>query len=403
MSNKNNIFHRITHAIRFTWRVVVDTLNAVFHDSGVIILFFVAGLAYPIIYNCIYWNNTLKEVPIAVVDHSGSPESVRFIREIDATKDVHVLYKCTNMIEAEKLMRAQKIHGIIYFPPEYEKCIETGTGVAHISLYADMTSFLYMKAVYMAANMIMLDEMHNIQLDRYERMGMGEDFSWALVQAAPYEDVSLYNKTDGYGTFLIPGVLILILHQTMLFGVCMLRGTYYEEKRNIHTANAHHFIHAILIAFGMAIALLMIYMAIGTIDLIVIPRIFGLPHVGTPWDVLRFMVPFLLATIFFTLTVSSFIRHRETGMLVLLSTTLIFLFISGVSWPQPSIPKAWVHLSYLFPSTWGIHGYVHITSMGTTIAKTAREFNALWILTAVYFVTAVIGFHHSIKPSNEKD
>lgn len=403
MESTPNILHNLVEIVRYTWRVVTDTIKAVFRDPGVLIIFIVAGLIYPVLYNLIYWNNTLRDVPIAVVDRSGSPESIRFIRELDATADVQVLYRCTSMPEAERLMRAQKIHGILYFPPEYEDCIETAQAPAHISLYADMTSFLYYKTFYMAANMVMLDEMHNIQIDRYTRMGQDPNFAWALIQAAPYEEVKLYNEYDGYGDFLIPPVLILILHQTLLFGICMLRGTYYEEHKNIYSGNAHHFVHAILIAVGMGMAFLLIYLFLGTIDLIVIPRLFVMPSVGSPWDILQFMVPFLLSSIFFSITVSGFIHSRETGMLLLLSTSLIFLFISGVSWPQVSIPKAWRHLSYFFPSTWGIHGYLHICSMGANIADTAREFNALWYLTGVYFLTSVLGFYVTIKPKRKKE
>ena len=75
---------------------------------------------------------------------------------------------------------------------------------------------------------------------------------------------------------------------------------------------------------------------------------------------------------------------------MLISSTLIFLFIAGVSWPQQMLPKAWLYLSYAFPYTWGVHGYLHINSMGATLAGTSREYYALWILAAVYFVTACV-------------
>ena len=119
-------------------------------------------------------------------------------------------------------------------------------------------------------------------------------------------------------------------------------------------------------------------------------------------DIMQFTVPFLLATSFFSIFVAGFMRNRETGMVVLLSTSLIFLFISGVSWPQPSIPKAWVYLSYLIPSTWGIHGYIHISSMGATVNETIKEFNALWILAGIYLLAATIQMYIFIKPKNKR-
>ncbi|MBQ1850915.1 MAG: ABC transporter permease [Paludibacteraceae bacterium] len=402
MNLLKQIWSDITNAVSFAWQVFTDTIYAIFHDSGVLVIFVVAGLAYPLLYNALYYNNALTEVPIAVVDHSGSPASTRFLRKLDASHDVKIEYRCTSMLEAERLLRSQKVHGIIYFPTDYEACIETARDVAHISLYLDMTSFLYMKAVFMAANMIMLEEMHDIQIDRYVRMGIGDEIAWSLVQELQYDEVKLYNETDGYGTFLIPAVLVLILHQTLLFGTCMLLGTYYEEKRRVFTGNAHHWSHAVLICIGMSLAFTTIYIGLSAIDLVLIPRIFSLPHLGSMIEIMKFTIPFLLATSFFSIFVAGFMHNRETGMVVLLSSSLIFLFISGVSWPQASIPKAWLYLSYLFPSTWGIHGYIHINSMGATIEGTAREYYSLWALAIFYFLAATIQMYLFIKPANRK-
>ena len=142
------------------------------------------------------------------------------------------------------------------------------------------------------------------------------------------------------------------------------------------------------IILGRSAAYFVLYMALGALDLILIPRLFGLPHIGNPTDILRFMVPYLLAVIYFSMCISVFTRNRETGLVTLISSTLIFLFIAGVSWPQQMLPKAWLYLSYFIPYTWGVHGYLHISSMGATLACTSKEYYALWILSAVYFVLA---------------
>ena len=84
--------------------------------------------------------------------------------------------------------------------------------------------------------------------------------------------------------------------------------------------------------------------------------------------------------------VSVFIRNRESGMVLLISTSLLFLFIAGVSWPQQMLPSAWRILSYFFPYTWGAHGFIHINSMGATLAQTSKEYISLWILAGGYFL-----------------
>ena len=374
-----------------TWKVFVLEIRRVLRDPGVFLIFFVAGLGYPILYNLVYLNNTIKEVPVAVVDMSCSSESREFIYRWDASQEVEVRYSCTSMEEAEQLLKKQLIHGILYIPSDYAAILNTGLETAHLSLYCDMSSFLYMKNVYMSANMVMLDKMNNIQVDRYEKMNVNHEMSWALVQSVPYEAVALYNPTGGYGAFLIPGVLMLILHQTLFLGIAMLCGTAREENKEIFILPGRRRRYSIFrLLIGRALAYFTFYFAIAAFDLILIPRLFDLPHVGRNVDILVFVVPFLLSTIFFSLLCGSFQKERETGMVTGLFSSLIFMFISGLSWPRENMSFIWQILGDLLPSTWGIHGYIHINTMGATLLTTIKEYNMLWLLTGFYFVLCVI-------------
>ncbi len=364
----------------------VTELQRIFRDPGVVVIFIVATLAYPLIYKALYWNEQINDVPVAVVDLSNSPESRAFLHQWNASPDIRLTHSCTSMAEAEQLLRNQKVHGIIYFPHDFERQLADPLGKAHISLYCDMSSFLYMKAIYLSCNQVMLESMRNIQIDRYEQMGMDKEFAWALVQDAPYSETALFTPTGGYGSFLIPAVLMLILHQTLLFGICMLGGTAREE-------NDENYSFASLI--GRAGACFLIYFGLAAILLGFFPRLFGIPHIGAIDDILLLIVPYLLAIIFFSLCVSVFIRNRESGLVLLISTSLIFLFMAGISWPKEMIPAAWRYLSYFIPYTWGAHAFIHINSMGASLlhtngfaASAATEWIALWILAAFYFIMA---------------
>ena len=374
------------------WFIFVTELKRIIRDPGVVLIFFIAGLGYPIVYNLIYWNDALTDVPVAVVDMDNSPESRRFLHDWEATPDVKISYICTSMQEAELLMKQQKIHGILYIPNDYSRALQTAGAQAHISVYADMSSFLYMKAVYMSANMVMLDEMHNVQIDRYERMGMDDQTAWTLVQGIPYDQVTLFNPDGGYSTFLVPAMLIMILHQTLFFGIGMLAGTAREENKTLfYLPHRKRRRSVFRIVGGRGLAYFVLYLGITAVDLLFVPRLFHLPHIGNPWTIMSFAIPFLLATIFFSMTVALTVRNRETGMVTLLATTLIIFFIAGVSWPQELLPKFWLYLSYLIPATWGIHGFVHINTMGANLTVAALQYHALWGLAVFYAFTATGG------------
>ena len=51
----------------------------------------------------------------------------------------------------------------------------------------------------------------------------------------------------------------------------------------------------------------------------VIPRIFNLPHIGLTSDIIKFMIPFLFATVFFSMTISVFLPNRETSLMLFMA------------------------------------------------------------------------------------
>jgi ABC-2 type transport system permease protein len=77
-------------------------------------------------------------------------------------------------------------------------------------------------------------------------------------------------------------------------------------------------------------------------------------------------------------------------MLVVVYTSLPLLFLSGISWPQSSIPGWWQGVAYMFPSTFGIRGFVRMSSMGALLGDVTPEYHMLWILTLIYGCIALI-------------
>ena len=64
--------------------------------------------------------------------------------------------------------------------------------------------------------------------------------------------------------------------------------------------------------------------------------------------------------------------------------------MSGVSWPQSSIPSFWQVVSWIFPSTFGIRAFVRLNSMGATLVDVKHELICLWLLVGFYFAMACI-------------
>lgn len=378
------------------WNVFTLECRRVFTESGVIIIFFVAGLLYPVLYNLVYHKESVDNLPIAVVDESRSDISRRYIHKMNATPEINVRYYCNNMHEAKHLMQKRRINGIVYFPSDYDERLAS-LQTAQISVFCDMSTFLYYKSVLLACNNVMLDEMQQIQLQHYNMAGITGEMGEVLAKPIQYEITNLYGK-GGYASFLLPALLIMVIHQTLVFGIGMLGGGAHEDKREVELIPAHlRNGNVYRVVLGRALAYFVIYIPLIAIDLLLIPIIFNLPHLGTPHDLIGFLLPFMLATIFFGMTYSVLIKERETGPLTMAFFSLILVFISGIAWPLDSMPKVWQWLSVLFPSTHGVQGYVKINSMGATLAQVQFELQALWIQTGVYFIAAVFSLVYIYK------
>ena len=385
--------YKLRHIIRegfedifFIWK---DELKNVFRDAGVLIFFFLVPLAYPLLYSFIYNNEVVRDAKLVVVDQSDSYLSREFTRRVNATADVEVVSTCTDMAEAKRYLDEKKAYGILYFPESFSKEVYRGEQ-ATVSLYCDMSSLLFYKAFLLSATEVSLDLGREIQLSRLSSSSEKQDE--ITVNPIPYESITLFNPQDGLASFLAPAIMRLLMQQTLVLGIGMPGGTVREENplEPLPQSVGRHFHGTLRIVFGKSLTYLMIYILVCIWALAVVPKLFALPQIGDPLTLLLFVLPYLLACIFFAMTLAGFMTTRESPMLVFVFTSVLFLFISGISWPKEAIPPFWKAIGYLFPSTPGIQGFVRINTCGATLNEVAFEYRMLWVQAGIYFLSACL-------------
>ena len=379
--------------IKEVYAIFASEMKRIFLDRGVCIIFFLAGLGYPLLYNFMYCNGTLDEMPIAVVDLADCADSRAYLRKVNDTREVRIKYHCASMEEARRLMEKRKIHGIVLIPSDYAHRLAAGEQ-ATISTYADMSSLLYYKSLTMATNYAMLDEIREIQLERYAAAGTVGEQACQLVEAIPYEENIPYNNAFSYTIFFIPAVLILLIQQTMFYGGTMLAGTMREEGDSPFMLGSGKGAGGVIrVMAGRGLAYFVIYMVLGIYITIITPCVFGQPVNGRFGDLLLLLVFYVLACIMFTFTVSSFFRKRETVFVTLLFLSPVAILLSGFSWPTSAFPWYWRAFSYLFPSTFGIQGYLNVNTAGCDLQMAGPQMMGLSIQIMVYFVLACINLY----------
>ena len=357
---------------------MIKELKRIFADSYVAIIFLLGGLIYPLVYGFVYSKGTVDDMPVAVVDLSQSQDSRRFTRKMDATREVEIAYKCATMQEAEELMQKRKVHGVVLFPEDYSDRL-AGLEQATISTYADMSSFLYYKDLTMAVNHVMLDEMGQIEASRYAAKGMTDESIKQMINAIPVEEEIPFNTNMSFLIFFLSAALILVVQQTMFYGVSVMNGSM-REGGATHDGSL----------IGRAAAYAFIYIGIAVYGLLLVPMMFGMPQRGMLGDMLVLIFLFVITCVSFSFTFSRFVHHRETVFVVLLFMSSLCLFLSGFSWPVSSFPPFWKAVSYIFPSTFMIQGFNNINNAACTLAMIRPQIMGLVSQFAFYSVTAFI-------------
>ena len=336
---------------------------------------------------------------MVVVDQSKSQLSRQFIRMCDASPDVKVACYAVDLDDAKSIVSRQVAKGIYFIPEDFAtklNRLEQST----ISVYCDMALMLTYKAIYQTALTVTLQMGSAVKQRISGNYTARED----LITASPLkiEEVSIFNPTGGYGSSIIPAVLMLILQQTLALGVGMAAGTARERNRYSDLIPINRCYSSVgRIISGKSLCYLMIYAVMSTYLAIVVPKMFNFLHMATWQSLLMLMIPYLLACVFFAQTISCLVHYRENVILLMVFVSLPLLFLSGVSWPQSSIPSYWQGVSWLFPCTFGIRAYIRLNSMGATIADVSNELICLWILVAFYFTMACIVYGVEMRLSKQ--
>ena len=295
---QQGILHTIADGVRDACHIWYDELRLVLKDEGVLIFFVIVPLIYPLLYSWIYNNETVREVPVVVVDDSHSAMSRQFIRMCDASPDVQIKYYASDIDEAQMLMGRQQIVKAIYrIPADFESNLMR-MQQSVVSVYCDMSLMLTYKAAYQTALAVSQTMNKEIQIQLAGRYTKREE----QIQAAPLQcdDVALYNPGGGYGSAILPAVLMLILQQTLVLGIGMAAGTARETNRFSDLVPIQSHYHGTFrIVLGKAMVYFMIYAVMGTWLTVVVPRIFNFPHLAQWYNLLMLMLPYTLACIFY--------------------------------------------------------------------------------------------------------
>ncbi|MFA9390708.1 MAG: ABC transporter permease [Prolixibacteraceae bacterium] len=380
----------------------ISELKAIFSDKGALLILIGAMLVYPVIYSIAYMNETCTNLRIGVVDLDGTDASRKYVQMIDATPELGVTCQPGSLSEAEKLFMENKISGLVLIDNGFQGDVLSGEQ-AHVAVYADASYFLKYRNEYMAVAMVNAYFSGGISVKHY--MAEGQSFEQAKVSSDPLPTQYhiLYNPSTGYGSFIMPGIILVIIQQTLLIGIGVLGGSFSESKKSPFLLPLTKRKKEVLpFLAGKAGAYLLITLFNVAFALFAVHHWFQYPDKTSFLEIGVLVFPYLIAVIFLGIGLSTLFRHRESAIVFMVFLSPIALFFTGLSWPVSAMPEWIVIFSKLMPSTTVIPAYLRLRTMGVGIAGVKHELIWLYVQATVYVLLTIVYYMFRVNRDKRK-
>lgn len=374
--------------IRQFFEVYCHEFKLVISDPGIIIFLAFLPIGYPVIYSLIYNPEVVRDIGVVVVDHDRSQQSRELARKVDATQAAWVKGYAADMHEARRAMDGRDCYAILEIPQGFGRDIGRGTQ-ADVVMYCDMSLLLRYRSLLIGTSGVARAMGAELTAQKID-LTLPLAATLAPDDLMPMNYVAMGNTVSGFDSFIMPGVLMLILQQSICLAVGMAGGAKRSDP-NLIRYNAVNQRGSIMTSMLGQMACYTTVMILPILFLChYVPLMFSFPMAGDTFQILLFLVPMLLASICLGFCVQALVTEREMVFVVWVITTMPFLFLSGLTWPRYSMHGIWRAMSDCVPATWGIEGFIKMNSNGSTLAQVAGDYLNLWICFAAYFVLAYI-------------
>ncbi|GLS05928.1 ABC transporter [Chitiniphilus shinanonensis] len=357
-------------AWREAWRNILS-------DSAAALALLGAALLYSFYYPVAYRHQVATQLPIAVVDEDHSALSREIVRSAQAVRAVRVVATPLDLRRAAALLEAGEVDGILLIP----------RGLGHDVLRGEQGHLLlHGNAAYLIRNAALLGGLGEMaggaiaELAERRAAALGIAGPAVLKATQPVKLVTrpLYNTRDGYGSYVVPAVAVLIAQQVLMIGAALIvcgvaRGRGWSAMRLGAHALAFWLIGMLTLAYFLGFVF----------------WFQDYPRGGNALGALVAVPLFMTACVGLAMWLGSIMPNRARTMQVLTLTSVPFFFLSGTSWPHVLMPEPLVWVARLIPTTPGIQAMLKLNQMGASLAEVLPELLNLAALALLFWGLAL--------------
>ena len=349
--------------VRLWWASLLTLLR----DKGAVLLLFGAPMLYGFFYPWFYQQQVVQRVPVAVVVQDNSGLARQVLRFAQASPRIDPQLVTGDEAEARDAVLRGTVMGYALIGHDFKRDVLRSDKVV-VPVYANGAYPLVSKQVQYGFAEAVGTVSAGVEMKRLQASGQSALQSAASRSPVNVHNVALFNPTEGYGSFVVAAVAILILQQTLLMGGALLVGTWREQ--GVAQASVRQWLARLLALCVPGWLAGLFYFG----------WIFiwqDYPHGGNPWGALLLLGCFVPAVAGCASLLGWWLANRERALQVVLFTSIPLAFMGGFTWPVEALPDALQWLRWLSPSTAGIQASLRLNQMGAPLAAAAQPM--LWL------------------------
>lgn len=309
--------------------IIRKEFKQIFRNKGMLPLIF----AMPFIQLVILSNAAtfeIKNIKFSYIDNDKSSYSRELIEKFNASTYFNIIETFDSKKQADAAMQRGKVDVILEIPQYFERNLlkDKNTDLS-VTINAIDGAAAGVENVYI--NQIIQGFNNKVRTKLFRP----ED---AINQPVSIMSIPLfwYNETLNYKTFMVPGILVLLVTMITLFlsGMNVVRekeiGTL--EQINVTPIKKYQFIIGKLFPFWLLGLVLL------TIGLIISKLLFDIPILGSLTLMYFFTSIYILVILGIGLFISNFTNTQQQAMFIAWFFMVIFILMSGLFTPIASMP-----------------------------------------------------------------
>lgn len=340
------------------WRLWMASLAGILRDKGAVLLLFGAPVLYGFFYPWFYSQEVVQRVPVAVVVQDNSSLARQMLRFAQASPRIDPQLVTADEGEARAAVLRGEVMGYALLPRDLKRDVIRRSNVV-VPVYANGAYPLVSKQVQYGFAEAFGTVSAGVEIKRLQ--AGGQSAPQAAISRSPVnvQAVALFNPTEGYGSFVVAAVAVLILQQTLLMGSAMLVGTWREQSQD-RVGSRQWLARMLALCVPGWLAGLLYF------GWIFIWQDF--PHGGNPLGALAMLACFVPAVVGCACLLGWWLAERERALQVVLFTSIPLAFLGGFTWPVEALPEPLQWLRWISPSTAGIQASLRFNQLGAPLA-----------------------------------